>query len=236
MKVKNYLILLFSLLSLKAVAQEKGARLLSSNINDIYFYKYEESFKIKAELVSQSDAKNLFPEQLLQSILSSTNYDWDIYNTLGGKDKAKPKSDKHYQKVKTMDKSLNYFELKHKLEFDIEGIPTAIIKYDMVFEGQTEIMSAVIVMQKYDGRWQKTSTKMINDLAMIVWRLKTIEFEKILLAKADNTFLKALIDIVFVNGKIDFIKLNKEIESWYSNDSVENKAKLNYFKDPKTLF
>lgn len=221
---------------MSTLAQEKGARVFASPLNELYFYKYEDSFKIKAELINQNDAKNAFPEQLLQSILSSTSYEWDSYNTLGGKDKTKPKSDKHYNNIKTINKDKNYFELKHKLEFEIEGVPTAIVKYEMVFEGQKEIMSAVTVMQKYNGRWYKTTTKMVSDLAMIVWRLKSNEFEKLILAKSDDLILKEVNSKVFVNGKLDFGLLSKEMESWYTQDTPANKAKIDYFKDPKTIF
>ena len=236
MKKINFLFLILCL-NIQAIAQEEtGARVFSSTINEVYFMKYEDGSKVKAEITDISKAENAFPEQLLQSILSSTSYDWDIYNTLGGKDKAKPKSDKHYNNIKTINKDKNYFELKHKLEFEIEGVPTAIVKYYIIMEGKSEYISAVTVMQKYNGRWYKTTTKMVSDLAMIVWRLKSNEFEKLILAKSDDSVLKEVNSKVFVNGKLDFGMLSKEMESWYAQDTPANKAKIDYFKDPKTLF
>jgi hypothetical protein len=54
--------------------------------------------------------------------------------------------------------------------------------------------------------------------------------------KIDDTMLKEVNTAVFVNGKLDFSLLSKEMESWYTLDTPANKAKIDYFKDPKTLF
>jgi len=237
-KIKRLALLSITIISfLPAMAQgEKGGRVFSSNINELYFMKYDAGYKVKARITDLSKVENKFPEQLLESLLSSTSYEWDILNTLDGKNKTQAKSDKHYANIKTMNKDLNYFELKHKLSFDIEGVPTALLKFYIVMEGKPEVMSAVMVMQQYNGRWYKTSTKMIFSLAMITWRLKTEELYNLIEGKIDDTMLKEVNTAVFVNGKLDFSLLSKEMESWYTLDTPANKAKIDYFKDPKTLF
>ncbi len=215
---------------------EKGGRLLSYSVKDVYFKKYDDSFNVKAELTELSQVQNKYPEQLLQSVLSSNSFEWDIYNTLGGKEKAKEKSQKHYSTIKTMDRELNYFKPLHKMEFEIEGVPVAIIKYNIVSNNLDKTMSAVMVMRKINDRWYITSTQMVGDIALTIWRLKTAELEKIIKGDESDSFLKEIKFKVFINGVLDIKKLSSEIDSWYVNNNEVNKAKIKYFKDPLTLF
>ena len=63
-------------------SQEKGARIYSYKINEIGFYKYQSDFKVKATKDFKT-IKNELPEDLMQSILSCSSEEWEIFNTLG---------------------------------------------------------------------------------------------------------------------------------------------------------
>ncbi len=115
-KIINILLLLSIIQSI--FCQEKGARIYSYNINEIGFYKYQSDFKIKATKDFKT-IKNELPEDLIQSVLSCSSEEWEIFNTLGGKEKADINDKMHYNNVKKMDINKNYFELKHKIEFEL---------------------------------------------------------------------------------------------------------------------
>ncbi|WP_375604869.1 hypothetical protein [Flavobacterium davisii] len=214
--------------------QEKSNRIYSFNLTEIYFYKYKPEFIIKATK-DFKNIKNEFPEELIQSILSCSNEEWEIFNTLGGRQKADINDQSHYDRVKKMNVDKNYFELKHKLEFEIDGIPTAIVKFYFITQESPKPQAGITVMQKYAGRWYKTSMKMVSNLAMTALRLKTDELEKIILEKNESPQLQELNKRVFIKGKLDFNKLNQEIDSWYIDKSINNLNKKDYFKDPYSI-
>jgi hypothetical protein len=231
-KIINILILLS--ITQSVFSQEKGARTYSFNISEIGFYKYQQGFKIKATKDFKT-IKNEYPEDLMQSVLSCSNEEWEIFNTLGGKDKADINDKSYYNNIKKMDVDKNYFELKHKIEFEIDGVATAIVKFYFITQNNPKPQAGLTVMQKKGNRWYKTSMKMVSNLAMTVLRLKTEELEKIINSNIDSPELQQMNKKVFVNGKLDFNKLNQEIDSWYINETKENISKKEYFKDPNSI-
>jgi hypothetical protein len=233
MKIKIKILILL-LITQSNFSQEKGARSYSFNINEILFYKYNSDFKVKATKDFKA-IKNEFPEDLMQSILSCSNEEWEIFNTLGGKEKAEINDSDHYNHIKKMDVEKTYFELKHKLEFEIDGIPTAIVKFYFITQDSPRPQAGLTVMQKKGNRWYKTSMKMVSNLAMTVLRLKTEEFQKIINGNVNSPELIQINKKVFVNGKLDFNKLNQEIDSWYMEPTKENISKKTYFKDSNSI-
>ena len=234
MKNNLYFVLILFLFFQVSNAQERSNRIYSYNISEISFYKYNSKFQVKATKEFKN-IKNEFPEDLMRSILSCSNQEWEIFNTLGGKDKASIKNISYYNSIKKMDVDKNYFELKHKLEFDIEGVPTSVLKFYFIAQDNPKPQAGIIVMQKYNDRWYKTSMEMISNIALTVLRLKSDEFEKIIGGDLSSIPLKEINKKVFLNGKLDFNKLNTEINSWYADDSIDNKAKKDYFKDPFSI-
>jgi len=112
----------------------KGKRLYSGEIQGISFLKYPDNLQIKVLLSTMQEAKCTYPEDLMLSIMSCNNSDWEIYQTVGGKDNADIKTESHYAFIKSMNKDKNYFELKHKFEFDIMGVSTAVVNFRVYVE------------------------------------------------------------------------------------------------------
>lgn len=217
-------------------AQEKGQRIYSSQIREISFLKYPSNLQIKAILNSQNEAKCVYPEDLMLSIMSCSDSDWEIYHTIGGKENADVKADRHYLQIKIMNKEKNYFELKHKFEFLIANVPTAIVKFYLITEQIPTPVAGVVTMQKYDGRWQKCSMRMFSKLAMLALRIKSSELEKIIEGSEENKYLKELQSKIKINGNIDFDRLAAETDSWHIDNSKKNQDIKTYFKDPNSPF
>ena len=134
-------------------------------------------------------------------------------------------------KIMTMDKDENYFELAHKLTFDVGGVSTAIIKFFTHFEG-TDVLSGAAVMQFVDGRWQKTSHPSLSTLSIIVMRMKSEVLEGIVLQNSDDPIIKAITERVSTEAGLDLSLLEEEFGSWYSPEIDETKIEL--YKDPRT--
>ena len=214
-------------------AQEEDAKLILSypEESEISFYQYPPNTYAKVIYTDQTEAVNKYPEQLLESIISATNQEWVNYNTLGGAEKASEKKQTHFDKIKTMNRDKNYFELVHKLTFDVGGISSAIIKFFTHFEG-TEVLSGVVVMQFVDGRWQKTSHPSLSTLSIIVMRMKSNVLEGIVLQNSDDPNIRAITERVSTEASLDLSLLEDEFGSWYTPEKDETKIEL--YKDPRT--
>ena len=83
MKNRTLHLLVLLISSIACFAQEEYSNILLSysETQDIFYYKYNPEFIIKADYKSQSEAINAYPEQLIQSVLSATNQEWVNYNT-----------------------------------------------------------------------------------------------------------------------------------------------------------
>ncbi len=233
MKKVNLLNLFVFIISTVVNAQEEDSNLILSypEESEISFYQYPEGTNTKAIYKSQTEADNVYPEQLLESIISATNQEWVNYNTLGGAEKASEKKQSHFDKIKSMNKNKNYFELAHKLNFNVGGVPTTIIKFFTHFEG-TDVLSGAVVMQLVDGRWQKTSHPSLSTLSIIVMRMKSEVLEGIVLQNSDEPNIKAITERVTGESGLDLSLLEEEFASWYSPEINETKIKM--YKDPKT--
>lgn len=229
-KILNFIILLIGSFSCFSQKETSNIMLSYSENQDIYIYEYMPNFKIKAEYKSQSQAINKYPEQLLQSILSATNQEWVNYNTLGGIDKADIKDESHFTAIKKMDKEKNYFELIHKITFDIDNIQTSIIKF-FLHEGVTEPISGVVVMQKVNDRWFTTSNINLSTLSIMVMRLKTEVLRGVILGNSENLDIKNLHKKVNTDGGINLTVFENEFLSWYDSTNDANKK---LFLDSKT--
>jgi len=228
------ILILFSVVL--SISNTIGQNIENSNLilsisedKDLNFHSYQPRLIIKANLKNQNEAKNEFPEQLMESILSAINQEWVNYNRLGGGEKARKKTQEHFDKIKTMNKDKNYFELHHKLVFDLGSVPTAIIKF-FFYQENEEPLSASYVLQKQNNRWYLTSHPSISFLAIIVMRLKTEVLEGIVLGNSENEAIKAIRSRVTTNGGLDVKKLEKEFDSWYN--PITDKTKIELYKDP----
>lgn len=230
-KLLHFLILV--IISTPFFAQVEDANLILSypEESEISFYQYPPNTFAKAIYVLQEEAINQYPEQLLESIISAVDQEWVNYNTLGGAEKASKKEQSHFDLIRTMDRENNYFELVHKLTFDVGGIPSVIIKFFTHLEG-TEVLSGVAVMQYVDGRWHKTSHPSLSTLSIIVMRMKSEVLVGIVLQNSNNPSIRALTERVSTEAGLDLQLLEDEFGSWYTPEIDESKIAL--FKDPKT--
>ncbi|WP_010182786.1 hypothetical protein [Aquimarina agarilytica] len=223
-------LIFFGTFFLKAQNKEQSNLILGyAEVQELSFHIYEPRLKVKATISNLNEVKNKYPEQLMQSILSASNQKWVNYNTLNGEKDKQEQS--HFDRIKSMDKNKNYFELHHKLTFNLGDIPTSIIKF-FFYQENEEPLSASYVMQKVEGRWQRTSHVSLSTLSIIVMRMKSEILEGIILGSSDDPNIVSIRDRVTINESLDLKKLEQEFVSWY--DPVIDQKKINLYKDPMT--
>ena len=235
-KIKILILFLCAFYNTTNAQDIKGKRLYSGVMQNISYLIYPSDTKIKAEVKSQKELDYQYPESLMLSIMACANAQWEAYHTLGGKENADIKSVQHYAYIKTMNRDKNYFELKHKFEFVIMGVPTAVIKFYLITEPSPQPQAGVVTMQKIDGRWQKCSMKMFSKISMTALRLKSEALNKIINQDQSDKFLRAIYQKVYDGQTLNFDKLAAEIDSWYMEENKYNQEMKNYFKDPNSLF
>lgn len=211
-------------------SQEYNNRLYSFIIEDIKYFKYED-INIYASINDIKDVKNETPEQLAESIISCTNKEWEILNSLEGEKDTDLRTSEEYEQVKKMDKTKNYLILVNKIEFSIEKIPTVVLKFYYITKSFPKPQAGIFVMQQYNNKWFKTNTKMINNIALSILRIKPELLDKILNSNFDTEELKKIKSQIIINNNLDFNALSNEIDSWYE----KNPKMLKYFKDENSI-
>lgn len=209
---KKYLLISMYLVMHCIFSQQYNNRIYSYNIEDVTYFKYD-GVKIFATLKSITEVKNKTPEQLAQSIFSCSSKEWDIKNNLGGVLYVREKTKKEYNKIKSIDKKKNFFELISKTEFRIDNIPTAILKIYFFSEELSTPQAGVFVMQKYNGTWFKTNTSQVNNIALTILKIKPDVYDSIIRGIYDREALvKIKPKITSNNMVLDFNKLSIELD------------------------
>ena len=111
-----------SILYYSTVSYGQGAKVIlgSGTISDVKYHLYEPYLLIKPIYKDTSEALNLYPEQLMTSIVSSTSRVWERHNAYVYDE------NESFEYVKGIE-----YELIAKLEFMANGTPTAIPLFDM---------------------------------------------------------------------------------------------------------
>jgi hypothetical protein len=128
-------LLLFCLFGTSIFAQSKkdprGYQIILSQQNkaESQFVVYEPNYVAKGVYKSISEARNQKPEQVFEALLSEMSFEWTKHNSIGGE--IKPRKDEYYAKMKTMDKTKNYYVLRCKWLFETGGLQYALIKFDL---------------------------------------------------------------------------------------------------------
>jgi hypothetical protein len=111
--MKCFALLILVLSQYGLFAQSKSVSLIVGNghLSSANFFMYDPSLIIKGTYSDTTQALNIYPEQLMNSILSASSQKWIDYNTLGGSKEASKVSSSDLEFKKVMDRDKNYFKL-----------------------------------------------------------------------------------------------------------------------------
>lgn len=172
---------------------EKTSFSLPLTGNTINYTIYPIAFRISGVLKSQGQSLNALPEDVLVSLLSATNHEWNQSNY------AYPVKDnkQKYEAVKT--KSVKpEIELLRKIEFNSNSTDYAIVKFYLIENGENA-PSSYIMLKKKD-RWFITDEVELSKIDMMFTYLNT-----------------NALDAIFLNRKLSIPSFDKQVDDAYLN-------------------
>jgi hypothetical protein len=226
-------VIFFIILSFSAFSQNqkdpKGEQIILSQQNkaESKFVVYEPNYLAKGIFKSLSEAKNLSPETVFASLLSEASFEWTKNNSIGGEIKAR--KPEYYEKMKTMDKTRNFYALRCKWEFETAGVQYALVKFDFVSQDGKKTTGCYTLVKK-GSQWFKHEKAYTTNLNLIFIAFKDEKLKAIFEGQANedkihNTLIKKVSN---TNG-VDLDKLFKEYDAWQKG---KDNDKINYFLDP----
>lgn len=219
----NFKILLIILsISFSCFGQGKEMKItINSKQLNCKYELYKPATQIRMIYKDSSEAKNKTPEELMTSIISAKNQEWINYNTFGGKDKAAIFSEDEFNE-KAKQKEKNYLELISKLDFKLDSINYAIVKFKYFQNNPNKPIMGVTLMIYANERWLQTFNAEINNLSMMMLVFKEDILGRILLGVGNNQMENDLIKLIYKDGlNVDFLfkqNLNLEQKKYFIND------------------
>lgn len=230
--MKKVLILLFLATSVSFAQSQKDPRgyqiiLSQQNKAESQFLIYEPNYVAKSIFNSITEAKNKSPEQVFEALLSETGFEWTKHNSIGGQIKAR--KDEYYAKMKTMDKTKNYYALRCKWLFETGGLQYALIKFDFVNQEGKKATGCYTLVSK-NNRWYKHETAYTTNVNLLFIAFKDDKLKTLFEAKPNADPLhNKLLSAVSTKEGLDLDMLFKQYDTWKKGKDDD---KINYFLDP----
>jgi hypothetical protein len=121
---------------------------LSSQVRNFKVSNYPSNTFVGMSFTSKSQVKNLFPEELMASILSANTQEWVNFNEIIPSVISREKNNQ----INKADRKKNYFELLQKIEFDANGTTYVLIKFKLTVENSPKPM--YMTETRYSGsKW-----------------------------------------------------------------------------------
>lgn len=198
----------------------------TQRLTEPYFHGYNPNYIAAAFYKGQDQFKYSTVEQLLTALYSSATKERYEACFLNGK--APAIADEILKRRSSADTLTNYFSLIHKLEFQHEGKPTAIVKYFEVKEGKKETRPSSLQAQQINGRWYIINQSALNDIEYIFRLLKTDAFW---LVKSKQPNKDPDINYVIENSKdeskvLNITKLAAILREWDEKNYTDKLAKI----------
>lgn len=224
--ITKKLMMLFLMFAFFASNNSSGQSLVVSmdNNEELRLHIYEPAFIAKPILKDTLEAPNNYPEQLMISIMSANSRDWFNYNNL----EFEELSDKDLAKLKSRDETNDFFELKAKLNFKVNGAEMAFVKFYLHTKSLEKPISGCYLLEKINNRWFKSSKSWATGFSIMFMRLNESKLEELIERKTSAPLISALAERVYENQTLNLDKLLYEVINWYKTNDTENKT---YFID-----
>jgi hypothetical protein len=220
MKYLATLVLLFAFYNVVGQNGDAKVPLRYTVPTNAQFHIYDPPFNAIATITSRNQATYASPEEVILAEHAANTQAWlnDLYfekDSLNAKESAD-----YFRKKNRINKQENYFSLLHKLLFDFNGYPTAIIKSRLYYENKPMVLSYGVYQQR-SGRWYKFPTSDLQEMKIMVMELKS---EVLLELLSGETSSNRLINEVIQktrseNNSMDFVKTYNLLLEWFENGS-----------------
>lgn len=204
---------------------EKTSFSLPLNGNLINYIIYPVAYRVSGVFKSQGQSLNAYPEEVLISLLSATNHEWNQSNYAYHIKDNKQK----YEAVKS--KSVKpEIELLRKIEFNSNSTDYAIVKFYLIENGENAPSSYIMIKKK--DRWFITDEVELSKIDMMFTYLNTNALDAIFLKRklsiptfdkqVDDAHLNGYLNLNIASnsapsGTMSPVELSKLIESKFLN-------------------
>lgn len=179
---------------------------MNQNVKNFKILKYSEGFFMK-KIQNFKNVNNEIPENLLISVLSSSNIDWYNFN----REKKAEKTTQNFTYISKVSQKDYYCQLKYRISFEANGIEYAVIKY-VLYDNKKEYGFAES-MKKIKNRWYTTTDSSVTNLVFFMGMIETKYIDSIFNnLESDNPFLNKMISKCLENNRINLIKILKELQ------------------------
>lgn len=210
---KNFLFVGILICLISKTAHCQSVKIILKNSSKLLngkYHIYEPILKIQARYKDTTEAKNETPEELMTSIVSSNSKLWEKYNA------AEFDENESYTFVKGIE-----YELLSKLEFEIDSLPMAIIKFKLIKPDEVKKIVGVAIIKKNSKRWKTTSSYYVNRLSIAFLVFRENIMQNLILKNPKNNIEKKLLEKCYSNG-LDIEKLlsqdfTKEQKEYFIN-------------------
>ncbi|MEN0049919.1 MAG: hypothetical protein AAF806_22850 [Bacteroidota bacterium] len=198
---------------------------------EAYYHIYEPVFKASPSMKSMEEAKNIYPEELMISLMSENSPTWVDYNTWNG---TRDKTNNYYEQKVRWNPEEIYYALTSKFEFKIGNTWYAYMRFRLHGKTVDKPPVGVYLLRKEKDRWYYTKEVLSNEMNFIFFNFKPELLEKIFKEeKNGDPALDKLIDSITINGNINLKQLEKEVMAAYeAEQKSKSKQFSNYFFEP----
>jgi hypothetical protein len=189
--------------------------IMNQNVQNLKVLKYPENLFIK-KIQNFKSAKNDTPENLMISVLSSSNMEWYNFN----KEKKTEKTNQDFKYISKINPNDYYAQLKYRIVFEANGTEYSIIKY-VLFDNKKAYGFAES-MKKINNKWFTTTDSGITNFVFFMGIIDVKYIDAIFNnSKSDNLLLNKIVSENDENGKLNLIKILKELENSLSKKDKE---------------
>ncbi|MGY6649251.1 hypothetical protein [Wenyingzhuangia sp. IMCC45574] len=194
---------------------------LDGNQFNLEFYQYPlQAKRYASEYTSKSQVKNLTPEDVAVSIMSSTTLDWNNYNLLKSETEEEAKE---LLKFRSENKNNNCFiEFIHKVNFEYKSNKYSLIYFNMGWGAYKSNSPISLLFMEKSGRWYQDNRKE----SYARFYIKGFLFDKIKMSvfgqivehqNTDNQTLNIEIENLWEDGVLNLNKLYERVKKLQQN-------------------
>lgn len=196
--------------------------------NSFRVFTYPKGTRAGMVYNSLNEVENATPEELMSSILCANSQSWVNFNELT----PSQISDDKIALINKADRSKNYFDLLHKIEFKANGVLYAVVKYRLTFEGGEKPLYMSETMIKHENRWQRVNESGLTNLIFMLGLTKTQYLNQLWDGKSDKPELETIISQSLENGKLNLNQYIVNSQQFVAENGMDKFAFM--FEDGET--
>lgn len=178
---------------------------VSSTVSNFRIFNYPEKTYVGMVYKSLNEVKNLYPEELLSSILCANSQSWVDFNEITPPIISQEK----IRQINEVDRKKTFFELVQKIEFEANGTTYALIKFRLYQDKTEKVLNLTETMVLKNKRWYRINEPFLTPLIFMIGMTKVEYLNYLFEGKKSGS---AVFDKIISNSKENRINLNNYLK------------------------